>query len=123
MIHVSSLSAEDYRPLYDDPPWPGRIEQSTVEGELNGQIHWIRETGSDGRLLKVGLFTQDPATFPLTWPGDETIIVLEGEVRIELVDTGEVVELKEGDIASFPKGARSVWTVKSPFKEFFVLSG
>ena len=66
---------------------------------------------------------QDPATFPLTWPGDETIIVLEGEVRIELVDTGEVVELKEGDIASFPKGARSVWTVKSPFKEFFVLSG
>jgi len=37
------------------------------------------------------------------FPGDASFYVLEGSVAIDLVATGERVELKEGDIASFPK--------------------
>jgi len=37
-------------------------------------------------------------------------------------ETGERVELKAGDIASFPKGTRSVWTFSEPFKKFTVIS-
>jgi hypothetical protein len=43
-------------------------------------------------------------------------------VSIELVETGERVELKAGDIASFPNGTRSVWTFSEPFKKFTVIS-
>lgn len=43
-------------------------------------------------------------------------------MSIELVETGERVELKTGDIASLPKGTRSVWTFNEPFKKFTVIS-
>jgi uncharacterized cupin superfamily protein len=55
-------------------------------------------------------------------PGDESFYVVEGSVDIDLVATGERVELKAGDIASFPKGTRSVWTFSEPFKKFTVIS-
>jgi uncharacterized cupin superfamily protein len=44
-------------------------------------------------------------------------------VSIELVDTGERIDLHAGDIASFDKGTRSVWTFAEPFKKFTVISG
>jgi uncharacterized cupin superfamily protein len=47
---------------------------------------------------------------------------LSGSVRIEL-EQGETVELKKGDVASFPKGMRSVWTVLEPLEKFTVVSG
>ncbi len=61
-------------------------------------------------------------TFPYSFGNDETFHVIEGELEIKLED-GEVLELKPGDIASFPKGLTSTWTVKTPFKKFFVVSG
>jgi uncharacterized protein len=42
-------------------------------------------------------------------------------VAIDLA-TGEHIELKAGDIASFPKGTQSVWTFSEPFKKFTVSS-
>ena len=54
---------------------------------------------------------------------DETIHALEGELVIDLVETGETVVLKPGDVASFTKGTKSTWTVTSPFKKLFVISG
>jgi uncharacterized cupin superfamily protein len=55
--------------------------------------------------------------------GDQSFQVLEGSVSIELVDTGERIDLHAGDIASFDKGTRSVWTFAEPFKKFTVISG
>jgi len=62
------------------------------------------------------------ASFPYSFPGDETFHVLEGEVTIEL-EGGESVTLGPGDIASFTKGQSSTWTITKPFKKFFVISG
>jgi uncharacterized cupin superfamily protein len=31
--------------------------------------------------------------------------------------------MKPGDIVSFAKGQRSTWTILSPLKKFFVISG
>jgi uncharacterized cupin superfamily protein len=49
--------------------------------------------------------------------------VLEGSATIELVDSGERVTVRAGDVASFDGGTRSVWTFTEPFKKFTVISG
>ena len=38
----------------------------------------------------------------------ETVVVLQGTVRIEIVD-GPTIELAPGDVASLPKGAEMSW--------------
>jgi uncharacterized cupin superfamily protein len=106
------VDAADFEPF---PLDPGDI----LEGEPNSVVHWLRNDGESG--LATGIFRSEPAKARYAWSQDETIHVLEGEVRIEFED-GEVLELKRGDVASFRKGDRAVWHIKSPFKEFFVLS-
>lgn len=106
---VTNVSAEDYVPFM-------------IEDEQVGEVHWLRtESGGEG-VLYTGLWRCEPRDIPYVFPGDETFEVLEGAVRIE-VETGESVELKAGDVASFPKGQKATWTITSPFKKFFVISG
>jgi uncharacterized cupin superfamily protein len=62
-------------------------------------------------------------SFDYTFPGDESFLLVSGAVRIKLEDTGETVNLEAGDVASFPKGTRSVWTVVKPLVKFTVVSG
>ncbi len=69
------------------------------------------------------LWRCDPMTFPYDFPGDESFVVLDGVVRITLVDEQTTVELRTGDVASFPKGTRSIWTVVEPLRKFTVVSG
>ena len=54
---------------------------------------------------------------------DESFVIVSGAVTIELTDSGETVELQRGDVASFPNGTPSVWTVVEPLEKFTVVSG
>ena len=54
---------------------------------------------------------------------DESFVIISGAVTIELTDSGETVELQRGDVASFPNGTPSVWTVVEPLEKFTVVSG
>lgn len=93
--------------------------------ETFGEINWIRQQGSGEHTLLVGLWrVREASQSPLYTfgAGDESLVVLEGEVTIELLDTGESVDLKPGDIASFSKGTRSIWNFHSPFKKFVVIA-
>ena len=110
---TARVDAQDFEPF---PVDPGDI----IEGEPTGRVHWLRRDGATG--LATGIFRSEPVTARYEWSQDETIHVLEGEVRIEYGD-GDAVDLGPGDVASFRKGDRAVWHIKSPFKEFFVLSG
>jgi uncharacterized protein len=71
-------------------------EPMVVEGSQVGEAQYLRTEGSH--------------------------VVLEGSVSIQLAETGERVDLKAGDIASFNSGTRSVWTFTEPFKKFTVIS-
>jgi uncharacterized cupin superfamily protein len=62
-------------------------------------------------------------TFEYNFPGDESFIVLAGAVRIEFTDGSPKLELRAGDVASVPKGTRSVWTVLEAIEKFTVVSG
>ena len=87
-----------------------------------------RPSGSGGGRTADGhtpamLWRCDPMSFDYVFPGDESFLVLAGSVRIVLEDGGETIELRTGDVASFPKGTRSVWTILEPLKKFTVVSG
>lgn len=104
-VWVSSTDAEDFAP---DP-------------EVGGMTHVLRE--SEG--LQCGIWwspddLQAPEAFE--FPHDETIVVLEGQVEIQIED-GPTLNLKPGSIASFRKGVRSTWLPTPGFKEFWVYSG
>lgn len=90
-----------------------------------GEIHLIRAGGSGDGTLLVGIWRlQVPTVSPVysSPAGDETFLVLEGEVDIKVLDTGEVFSFKPGDIGSWSKGTRTVWTFKSPFKKLVIVA-
>jgi len=90
-------------------------------GNMLGRVFWIRNEPN----LQVGIWSvnQDdlrtpPA--PYVFTGDETILVLEGEVEVD-VEPGTKVHLRTGGIASFKKGATSQWNIISDeYKEVFI---
>lgn len=106
---VSNIATEEYEPYF-------------AEGKRFGDVHWLRtESGGEGMLLS-GFWRHEPAELPYEFAGDETVLVLDGEVVIEIAGEASVT-LRRGDVASFTKGTTSTWRITQPFKKFFVVSG
>jgi uncharacterized protein len=109
-ILLSSVEADSYETFY-------------VEGEPTGLVHWLRPAGTEA--FSAGIYQVRPGMYPDRTPVpyefyvNETIHVIEGEVLIEM-EEGSSFVLREGDIASFAKGSKSVWTFSAPFRKFFV---
>lgn len=110
----STVDAETYEPFHGF--------DAVLEGDPAAAVSWLRTTSAGDGVLYTGLFVAHPSRFRYTFAADESFHVLAGQVSIEL-DDGETVHLHQGDIASFPKGAGSTWTVTEPLKKFFVISG
>ncbi len=91
-----------------------------------GTVQWLRRPGEgerDGLSSGFWHVTPDeaPEPFDLVSHGDETILILEGAIRIEPED-GEAFTLTAGASASLNDGTRSRWTILEPVVEFFVYS-
>lgn len=101
-VFVSNVSSEEWEP---DP-------------EVGGEMHIL----CSGVGVEAGMQRFTHASGPVMWtpPDRETVLVLEGEVRIEIAG-GPTLELKAGDIFSLPKGLETTWHLTLPFKEFWVL--
>ena len=84
-----------------------------------GEVNWLGTVNSSGQATYSGLWRCEPMVFDYEFPGDEYIHVLDGSLQVK-TDT-ETYELNKGDIVLFHKGIKSVWTVKSSFKKFFVI--
>ncbi len=95
----------------------------TSDGRTIGEAEWLRRRTDDGWSHTAMLWRCDPMTFDYDFPGDESFLIVSGAVRIELTDDGETIDLHQGDVASFPKGTRSVWTIAEPLEKFTVVSG
>jgi uncharacterized cupin superfamily protein len=101
---------------------PGQAAGVTVlEGDPRARRRSIFERREDGRVLSVAIFACEPARTAFELEHDEIVQVLEGEVEISL-DDGSRVELGPGDVAVLPKGHRSEWWIKTPFKELAILT-
>ena len=95
---------------------------AVLAGDPAAGVSWLRTTAAGEGVLYTGMFVVAPSTFRYSFAGDESFHVLEGEVEIA-VDGGATVQLGPGDLASFPKGAASTWTVTRALTKFFVISG
>ena len=103
---VDRIDAEGYEP-------------DIIDGTQVGEFHGL---GPEGASLDACLWRSDPATHDYVFESDEAFHVLEGAATIELLDTGERIEVREGDVGYFVKGTRSVWTITQPFKKFTVIA-
>jgi uncharacterized cupin superfamily protein len=91
-----------------------------VAGDPKPRIGSVtREEG--GVRIMAGVFAADPGAIRNRVAATETIYVLEGRVRLEL-DTGEVLEVGEGELAVLPPGPEVTWTFLEPYKELFLVS-
>jgi uncharacterized cupin superfamily protein len=106
-----------------DGVWLGDVANPEYEPYEAGRVFWLRRDIIDGRELWAGIWEVGPDDME---PGalhesthDETFHVLEGAVRIEIVD-GPTLELRAGSVASLRRGTRARWTVLEPLREFFV---
>lgn len=96
--------------------------EAVLDGDPDAKVAWLRTESSGDGVLYTGMFTAQPSTFRYHFSGDESFHLLDGDLDIA-VDGGETVTLAPGDIASFPKGATSTWTLRAPLRKFFVISG
>jgi quercetin dioxygenase-like cupin family protein len=107
-VFVTHVETDDWRP---DPEIGGGAEE-----------HVLFETDA----IRAGLsrFSEEADTTLPTWtlPATEVLLVLEGEARIE-IEGGPELNLKQGDMATIPKGAVTTWHLSLPFKELWVLAG
>lgn len=104
-VYVSHVDSDEFEP--DD--------------EVGGFTHTMFEDGQTmAGLWKPG---SDAASWPRTHalPARETIVVLEGTVRIEIQD-GATLDLDAGDMASMPRGAVTTWHPSPDFKEIWFYS-
>lgn len=86
-----------------------------------GEVHWLRQENSSGQPVLAGFWRCGPMTFEYEFPGDEMFCVVQGSVVIRIEGSGDSLRLSQGDIATFDKGTRTVWTIESPFRNFFVV--
>jgi quercetin dioxygenase-like cupin family protein len=103
-VFVSNVSTDDWE----------------ADLEVGGEVHTLCD--ADGVQAGLSRIQQAPEKpIPFRSEMRETIIILEGSVRIEIAG-GATLELKKGDIASLPKGAETLWHVTAPFKEMWVMA-
>ena len=77
------------------------------------------DVGLDAGMSRfAGAMPSEPVVY--TPPSRETLLVLEGEARVEITG-GPALELCPGVLASMPGGAETTWHITPPFKEFWVI--
>ncbi|WP_420752793.1 ethanolamine utilization protein [Rhodococcus sp. O3] len=76
----------------------------------------------DGSEMAAGYFALEPTEAPLdyTYEYDEMKVVLDGEFRLENLDTGQVEIARARDAIFFPKGSRIRFTTPEGALAFYV---
>ena len=106
------------------------------EGPLvAGELYFLRKSGTTSRTMcgvwrsGKGIAGSDvDATGKLVTPytgtlGDETILLLEGEVEVVETLTGKKHSFRAGDVIGLASGMHITWTSKGPFaKKFWVIT-
>ncbi|KAL1602322.1 hypothetical protein SLS60_005737 [Paraconiothyrium brasiliense] len=104
--------------------------EETKEGPLvAGELYFIRNSGSTGTMLSgvwrsgKGIAASDlQADGTMTTPytgvlGDETILLLEGEVEVTETESGKKHQFKAGDVIGLTSGMHVTWVSKGPFSK------
>jgi uncharacterized cupin superfamily protein len=88
-----------------------------TDPDVGGEMHVLVE--GDDSYVGMTKFDTDPGPIEWTMPCRESVVILEGSVRIEIVG-GPTLELAEGDMASLAEGAVTTWHVTVPYRELWI---
>lgn len=83
----------------------------------------VERSPSQERLQSLNVFewpiwSKEASEFPWTYDETETCYFLEGEV-IVTPDSGEPVEVRQGDLAVFPAGLSCTWSVRQAVRKHY----
>jgi uncharacterized cupin superfamily protein len=83
----------------------------------------VERAPSAERLERLGVhdwpvWSKEVSVFPWTYDCAETCYVLEGEVAVT-PDGGAAVEIRAGDLATFPAGLSCTWEVRHPLRKHY----
>jgi uncharacterized cupin superfamily protein len=106
------------------------------EGALvAGELYFIRSSGSTGTMMSgvwrsgkgiAGSSVDAKGTLVTPYTGtlgDETILLLEGEVEVVETESGKKHSFKAGDVIGLTSGMHITWTSKGPFtKKLWVIT-
>ncbi|CVL11478.1 uncharacterized protein FPRN_14095 [Fusarium proliferatum] len=120
----------------DSPDWVDYNFTEPKEGDLvAGELYFIRNGGSTGTMLSgvwrsgKGIAASDltedgTMTTPYTGVlGDETILLLEGEVEVTETVSGKKHSFRAGDAIGLASGMHITWVSKGPFsKKLWVIT-
>ncbi len=81
------------------------------------------ERPDEKRLRELGvenwpIWTKEISRFDWYYSETEQCYILEGRVIVELPN-GEKIEIKAGDLVTFPKGLSCIWDIKEPIKKHY----
>jgi dimethylamine monooxygenase subunit A len=96
-------------------------EPDMLIGDPDPKVHWLKKNEKGDPTYLAGLWYVQPSKFRWLFFGNESFHVLEGRATITIED-GTSVEVRAGDVVSFPMDTPSVWVVTEPLKKFFVIS-
>jgi uncharacterized cupin superfamily protein len=101
--------------------WGNVDEAEFVDAPSYGENYraqvWEIDRSADGRR-SIALFEQSGRT-DFEYSCDEVVVVRRGTLSCTFVD-GQVVELRAGDIAFFPKGTKGHFEVSEDFSDIAV---
>lgn len=100
-----------FRTTFDADDWQADPDAG------GGEMHVLVEA-EDG-YAGMTRFAETPEPIEWTLPARETVVVLEGAVRIEIEGAPEIV-LGAGEMASLPEGAKTTWHITAPYKELWM---
>lgn len=109
VIQTGSTGRDDLRPGSLNPAW-------ITEG--NPVARTLPLTDSADQAFSSGLWDSTAGKFKFIYDCDEIVHILEGEVTVQ--EAGKVHVLRAGDVAFFPAGLTTYWTVPTYVKKFCI---
>jgi uncharacterized cupin superfamily protein len=65
------------------------------------------------------IWTKEASEFPWTYDEQETCYFLEGDVVVT-PKGGQPVEIRAGDLVTFPQGMECTWTIRKPVRKHYL---
>ena len=83
----------------------------------------VEHDASEERLKDLGIFgwpiwTKEASEFPWQYDAQETCYLLEGDVVVT-PDGGAPVEIKKGDLVTFPRGMKCRWNIRKDVRKHY----
>ncbi len=89
---------------------------SEIKVERNLDLKRLQDDG----IFNWPIWTKEMSEFPWTYDSDETCYFLEGDVVVT-PDGGDPVEMKKGDLVTFPQGMSCTWKIRQDVKKHYKL--